>query len=85
MGVGVQASSGSPPRAPRLRQPAYGEYAEQPEIEAQYERTKQEHAGDRFTRRAQWPVLFALALAEMSWLIALAYVFHRFVLSPVFG
>jgi hypothetical protein len=85
MGVGVEAGAASPSYAKALRQPAYGEYAEQPEVDAQDERPEQEHASDRFARRAKWPVLVALAGAEMAWLVALAYVIHRYVLSPVLG
>ena len=32
-----------------------------------------------------WPALFALALLEGAWLGSLAYVIHRFVLSPITG
>ena len=85
MGVGAQASGGVAPHAARLRQPAYGEYAEEPQVEAQHERPDQESAADRFARRAQWPALFVLGLLEIAWLGSLAYVIHRIVLGPVFG
>ena len=85
MGVGVEVSGASPPYAKALRQPAYGEHTDQPQVEAQDERSEQETAGDRFARRAQWPVLFVLAGAEIAWLIGLVYVIHGFVLSPLFG
>jgi hypothetical protein len=85
MGVGAQAGGAAAPHARRLRQPAYGEYAEQPEVEAQHERSEEESASDRFARRAQWPGLFVLALMEIAWLIALAYVIHGYVLRPLFG
>ena len=85
MGVGVEASSTAAPYAKALRQPAYGEYAEQPEVEAEDERPEEETASDRFARRAHWPGLFALALMEIAWLIAVAYVVHGYVLRPLFG
>ena len=85
MGVGAQASGAMAPHATRLRQPAYGEYAEEPEVEAQHERRDEEGPADRFARRAQWPALFVLALLEVAWLGSLAYVIHRFVLGPIFG
>ena len=68
-----------------LRQPAYGEYTEQPEVEAQDGRADQETARDELGRWAQWPVLLVLALLEIAWLVALVYVVHRFVLGPVYG
>jgi hypothetical protein len=85
MGVGAEASVASRPYAKTLREPAYGEYAEEPEVEAQNEPLDQESPADRFARRAQWPALFALALLEGAWLGSLAYVIHRFVLSPITG
>ena len=85
MGVGLEASGAVPQHARRLRQPAYGEYAEEPEVEAQQERPDQECPADRFARRAQWPALFVLSLLEVAWLGSLAYVIHRFVLGPIFG
>jgi len=85
MGTGVEAGGIVSPYARRLRQPAYGEYTEQPEVEAQYERAEQEPATDRFVRRAQWPILCALAGVEIAWLLALMYVIHRFLLSPILG
>ena len=85
MGTGVEAGGIASPYARRLRQPAYGEYTEQPEVEAQYERTEQAPATDGFVRRAQWPVLCALAGVEIAWLLALMYVIHRFLLSPILG
>jgi hypothetical protein len=81
MGVGVEASSAAAPYAKALRQPAYGEYAEQPEVEAQHERSEEESPSDRFARRARWPVLFLLALIEVAWLVALVYVIHGLFLS----
>ena len=77
--VGVEASGSARASAMTLRQPAYGEYSEQPEVETQYERSDQEPARQEFGRWAQWPVLSVLALVETTWLIALAYVIHRFV------
>ncbi len=85
MGVGVEASVAPPPYAKTLRQPAYGEYTEQPEVEAQHECPDQESPADRFARRAQWPALFVLALLEVAWLGSLAYVIHRLVLSALTG
>ena len=85
MGVGAQASGAVPPYARRLRQPAYGECPEEPQVEAQQERPDQESPADRFARRAQWPALFLLALLEVAWLGSLAHVIHRFVLGPLFG
>ncbi len=85
MGVRVEASSTAAPYAKALRQPAYGEYAEQPEVEAEDERPEEETASDRFARRAHWPGLFVLALMEIAWLVGLAYVVHGYVLKPVFG
>jgi hypothetical protein len=85
MGVGAQASDAVTPQASRLRQPAYGEYADEPQVEAQHERRDQESPADRFARRAQWPALFVLVLLEVAWLGSLAYVIHRFVLGPLFG
>lgn len=84
MGVGVEAQVAAP-HAKALRQPAYGEYHEQPEVDAQHERSEEESAGDRFARRAQWPVLSVLALVEIAWLIALAYLIHGYVYTPLFG
>jgi hypothetical protein len=63
------------------RQPAYGEYTEQPEVEAQHERSEEESPSDRFARRARWPVLFLLALIEVAWLVALVYLIHGLFLS----
>ena len=83
MGVGVEASVAPRPYAKTLREPAYGEYTEQPEAEAQHERRDEEGPADRFARRAQWPALFVLALLEVAWLGSLAYVIHRFALSPI--
>jgi hypothetical protein len=71
--------------ATALRQPAYGEYQDQPGVEAQHEGADQEASGDRFARWAQWPVLVALAVVEVAWLAGLAYVVHRLVLDPLFG
>jgi hypothetical protein len=85
MGVGAQAHGVAAPHARRLRQPAYGEHVEQPEVEAQDERRDEERPADRFARRAQWPALFVLALLEVAWLGSLAYVLHRFVLDPLLG
>ena len=85
MGVGVEASGASPPYATELRQPAYGEHSDEPQVQAQDKGCEQETAGDRFARRAQWPVLVVLAATEIAWLIGLVYVIHRFVLSPLFG
>ena len=85
MGTGVEAGGIVSPYARRLRQPAYGEYAEKPEVEAQHERRDQESPADRFVRRAQWPILCALAGVEIAWLLALMYVIHRFLLSPILG
>ncbi len=85
MGVGIEASRTAAPYAKALGQPAYGEYAEQPEVETQHERPEEETASDRFARRAHWPGLFALALMEIAWLIAVAYVVHGYVLRPLFG
>jgi len=85
MGVGLEASGAIPQHARPLRQPAYGEYAHEPEVEAQHERADQEGPADRFARRAQWPALFVLSLLEVAWLGSLAYVIHRFVLGPIFG
>ena len=67
MGVGAQASGAVTPHASRLHQPAYGEYAEEPKVEAQHERRDQESPADRFARRAQWPALFVLSLLEVAW------------------
>ena len=85
MGVGGEASSTAAPSTKALRQPAYGEYAEEPEVDAEHERSEEETASDRFARRAHWPVLFVLALMEIAWLIALGYVVHGYVLRPLFG
>ena len=85
MGVEVEASSTAAPYAKALRQPAYDEYAEQPEVEAEDERSEEETASDRFARRAHWPGLFALALMEIAWLIALGYLVHGYVLRPLSG
>jgi hypothetical protein len=85
MGVGVQTGGSAPPRAGALRQPAYGEYSEQPDIEAQDEGTEQVWADSRLVRLAQWPVLASLAVLEIAWLIVLAYAIHRFFLSPILG
>ena len=79
MWKGVEASEASASHGKALRQPAYGEYDEQPEVEAQHERTEEETASDRFARRAQWPCLAMLALMETAWLIGLAYVVHGYV------
>ena len=81
----MEAGSIARPGVATLRQPAYGEYTEQPEVEAQYEGADQESARDELGRWAQWPVLLVLALLEVAWLVALGYVIHRFVLSPVYG
>jgi hypothetical protein len=85
MGVGVEASSAAPPYTKALRQPAYGEYTEQPEVEAQHQRSEEETASDRLARRAQWPAFFVLALMEIAWLIGLAYAVHMYVLTPLLG
>ena len=85
MGAGVQAGGSVPPRAGALRQPAYGEYAEQPEVDAEHEGTQQVRADARWVRLAQWPVLLSLAALEIAWLILLAYAIHGFVLNPIFG
>lgn len=85
MGEGVVGTGGALPRTKRSRQPAYGEYAQQPEVDAPNEGREQERAGNRFGGKAHLPVLFLLALMEIAWLIGLAHVVYRFVLSPVFG
>lgn len=72
-------------RGVALRQPAYGEHTEQPEVEAEDERADQETARDELGWWAQWPFLGALALVEITWLVAIAYVIHRFVLTPAFA
>jgi hypothetical protein len=68
-----------------LRQPAYGEYTEHPEVEAQPAGADQEAARDDLGRWARWPFLLVLALLEIAWLVALAYVAHRFVVSAILG
>lgn len=82
-GARMEAST-SVGRSVALRQPAYGEYTEYPEIEAQDDRPHQETARDELGRWAQWPSLLTLVLLEVAWLAALGYVFHR-LLSPYFG
>jgi len=84
MGVGIERSAAAP-HAKALRQPAYGEYAEQPEVEAQHECPEEEAASERFARRAKWPGLFVLAMMEIAWLFAVAYLVHGYVLRPLFG
>ena len=85
MGVRVGASGTAALYAEALRRPAYGEHTEEPEVDAQHERSEEETASDRFARRAQWPGLIALAMMEIAWLIGLAYVVHGYVLEPLFG
>ena len=83
MGEGLQAVGTFPRGGGALRQPAYGEYGEQPEIDAQDEHSKEDRSSDGFARWTQWPVLALLTLAEGAWLGALVYAIHRFVLSPL--
>jgi hypothetical protein len=73
-------SRGAEPR----RQPAYGAYIEHPEVDAQHERAEG-ISSDELGRAFQLPFLIGLALLQVVWLVALAYVVYRFALNPLLG
>ena len=77
--IGSAGTQGAP-----VRQPADGEHTAQRKGEA-HERPDQETAGDPFGRWAERLLLLAVGLLEVAWLIALAYVIQRFVLTPLVG
>jgi hypothetical protein len=86
MGVEVQASGGAPQGGAALAQPAYGEYTEQPDVEAQHENAEQKSSRHHWVvRLVQWPTLLAILLIEIAWLLLLGYGAHRFVLQPILG
>ena len=90
MGVGVEASSAAEPYARALRHPAQEEYAEQPNVEAQHEDTEKQAARNPWwLRLVTWPVVAAVVLVEIAFLIGVVYVVHylvdTFVFGPLFG
>ena len=77
MGVGADVTaSGS--SSTWLREPAFGEHVDYPELEHQERRTE-ECSADRFARRIRLPGLLLLALLEAVWIAALAYAVGRVV------
>jgi len=76
MGIRVEAHSAAPPRAGLLYQPVDRGANEQPESDAQHEDTGKEPARRRWFSLAKWPVVFAVGLVEIAWLVAAAYLVH---------
>ena len=72
--AGGNAHTGPGPQ----RQPAYSQHpSEQPDMEAQNEH---EEPAERDPRGSvMWPFLFAVALLEVAWLVAVAYAIREFV------
>ena len=76
MGAGTEASFDAR-RSVRLRQPAYGQHSYEPEVEGQKQGGREEAAGDERLGRVvgvvHLPILLAVALLQVGWLIALGY------------
>jgi len=80
MGVGVEASSTTaPPQPGLLYEPVDRGAKEQPESDAQNEDRGKEPASDRWFSLAKWPVVFVVALVEIAWLVAAAYLVHDLI------
>ena len=88
MGAGTEASFDAR-RSVRLRQPAYGQHSYEPEVEREKERGREEAAGDEGldgdVGLVHLPILLAVALLQVGWLVALGYAANSLLLEPIFG
>ena len=86
MGGGIHAKRSASPVVAAFVDRAPGRYTEQSDVAARADGAGRRLVRrQRFVRLVQWPVLVTMVLAEIAWLVVLAYASYEFVLRPILG